>query len=156
MILPRARKNDPIDLAQHAPLHQINDEKLKEKDSKRIWKDNIEQVGKPENEKDGKETENLGSCEDGSEDGHTSNTNCYQDSDISFINDTDKEIDTAVIEEEDWIEYIRRSTDEAMKQMKITKIQYWIKTHRRMNWRLATRSASVPCRSNSESSCMEF
>ena len=31
--------------------------------------------------------------------------------DISFMNDTDEEIDTAVIEEEDWIEYMRRSTD---------------------------------------------
>ena len=32
-----------------------------------------------------------------------------QDSDVSFEIDNDEEIDTPVIEEEDWIEYIRRS-----------------------------------------------
>ena len=86
--------------------------------------------------KDGKEhEENQGS----SEDGHSSRTDCDQDSDISFMNDTDEERDTAVIEEEDWIEYMKRSTDEAIEQMKTTKIQCWIKTHRKMKWRLAMR-----------------
>ena len=84
------------------------------------------------------------SSEDETEDGHSSNTNCDQDSDISFMNDTDEEIDTAVIEEEDWIEYMKRSTDEAIEQMKNTKIQCWMKTHRRMKWRLAMRIASLP------------
>ena len=74
--------------------------------------------------KGGKEhEENQGSSEDETEDGHSSNTNCDQDSDISFMKDTDEEIDTAVIEEEDWIEYMTRSTDEAIEQMKTTKIQ---------------------------------
>ena len=58
----------------------------------------------------------LGSSEDETEDGHSSNTNCDQDSDISFMNDTVEEIDTAVIEEEDWIEYMKRSADEAIEQ----------------------------------------
>ena len=48
------------------------------------------------------------------------------------MNDTDEEMDTAVIEEEDWIKHIKRSTDEAIGQIKTTKIQCWIKTHRRM------------------------
>ena len=57
-----------------------------------------EEVGKQENEKDGKkDMENLGSSEDGTEDGHSSNKNCDQDSDISFMSDTDEEIDTVVI-----------------------------------------------------------
>ena len=104
----------------------------------------IEEVGKPENEKDGREVEeNLGSFEDETEDGHSSNTNFNQDSDISFMNDTDEEIDTAMIEEEDGIEYMRRSTDEAIEQMKNTIIQCWIKTHRRMKWRLAMRTVSL-------------
>ena len=91
--------------------------------------------------KDGKEDEeNQGSSEDVTEDGHISNTNFDQDSDISFTNDTDEETDTEVIEEEDWIEYMQRSTDEAIEQMKTTKIQCWIKTHRRMKWRLAMKS----------------
>ena len=64
-----------------------------------------------------------GSCEDGTEDGHSSNTNCDQDSDISFMNDIDEEMDTAVIEEEDWIEYVKRSKYEAIEQMKTKKIQ---------------------------------
>ena len=88
--------------------------------------------------------ENQGGSEGETEDGHNSNTNCDQDSDISFRNDTDDEINTTEIEEEDWIEYMKRSTDEAMERMKTTKIQCWIKTHRRKKWRLATRIASLP------------
>ena len=70
-----------------------------------------------------------------------SNTDCDQDSDTSFRQDTDEEIDTADIEEEEWIEYMKRSTDEAMERMKV---QCWIKTPRRMKWRLAMRIASLP------------
>ena len=89
--------------------------------------------------KDGEEDkENNGSCEDETDDGNSSNTNCDQDSDISFIYDTDEEMDTAVFEEQDWIEYMIRGTDEV-----IEKIQCWIKTHRRMKWRLAMRIASL-------------
>ena len=56
--------------------------------------------------KDGKQDEeNQGSSEDEPEEGHSSNTNCDQDSDISFMNDTDEEMDTAVIEQIDWIEH---------------------------------------------------
>ena len=60
------------------------------------------------------------------------------------MNDTDEEIDAAEIEEDDWIDYMKRSTDEAIERMKTAKIQCWIKTHRRMKWRLAMRIASVP------------
>ena len=53
---------------------------------------------------DGKEDEeNLRSYEHETDDGHSSNTNCDQDSDITFMSDTDEEIDTAEFEEEDWI-----------------------------------------------------
>ena len=95
---------------------------------------------------DGKEDEeNQGSSEDETEGGHSSNTNCDQDSDISFMSDADEETDTAEIEEEeDWIEYMKRSTEEATERMKTAKIQCWIKTHRRMKWRLAMRIASLP------------
>ena len=64
--------------------------------------------------------------------------------DISFMNDTDEEIDTAEIEEEEWIEYMTRSTEEAMERMKTVKIECWIKTQRRMKWRIAMRTASLP------------
>ena len=57
-------------------------------------------------------------------------------------NDTDEEIDTTVIEEEDWIEHIKRSTDEAMEKMENAKIRCWNKTHEKMKWRLALRRAT--------------
>ena len=104
-----------------------------------------EEVGQPEKVKDGKEeTENHASSEDETGDGNSSNTDFDQDSDISFMNDTDEDSDTAEIEEEDWIDYMKRSTDEAMERMKTAKIQRWIKTHRRMKWKLAMRIASSP------------
>ena len=59
------------------------------------------------------------------------------------MNETDEEIDTAEIEEEDWIDCMKRSTDEAMELMKTAKIQCGIKTHSRMKWRLAMRIASL-------------
>ena len=109
------------------------------------WNKMKEEVGKPEKVKDGKEEkENHGSSEDEIDDGNSSNTDCDQDSDLLFVNDTDEEIDTAEIAEEDWLEHIRRSTDEAMERMKTAKIKCWIKTHRRMKWRIAMRIASLP------------
>ena len=102
-----------------------------------------EEVGKPEKVKDGEEEkENHGNSEDETDTGNSSNTDCDQDSDISFMNDTDAEIDTAEIEEEDWIDHMKRSTEEAMEWMRTAKIHCWIKTHRRMKWRLAMKIAS--------------
>ena len=90
------------------------------------------------------DTEHLGSTEDENEDGQSSNT-CYdQDSDISFKNDTDEEIDTTAIEEEEWIEYMKRSTDEAIEKMNNAKIRCWTQTHERMKSRLSLRIASLP------------
>ena len=43
-----------------------------------------------------------------------------------------EEIDTVDIEEEEWIECMKRSTDVAIERMKSAKIQCWIYTHRRM------------------------
>ena len=43
-----------------------------------------------------------------------------QDSDVSFQEDADEEID-ATENEEDWIEYIKRSTKEAEEHMENTK-----------------------------------
>ena len=45
-----------------------------------------------------------------------SNTHYDQDSAISFIKDTDEEIDTGDIEEEDWIECMNRSTATAVEK----------------------------------------
>ena len=84
----RTRKNDPIDAAKNAPPHHSNEKKYKEqsKDDDKA-KEKIDQHRKM---KDGKEDEeNQGSSEDETEDVH-----CDQDSDISFMNDTDEEMDS--------------------------------------------------------------
>ena len=44
------------------------------------------------------------------EGGHSSTTDCDQDSEVSFVGDTDEDIDTTEIEEENWIEHMKRST----------------------------------------------
>ena len=53
-----------------------------------------------------KDNNDLSSTGDESEDAQSSNTHKDQDSDVSFENDTEEEIDTTIIEEEEWIDYI--------------------------------------------------
>ena len=66
------------------------------------------------------------SCtDDESEDGRSEKVHNDQDSDVSSESDNDEEIDVAEIEEEDWIEYIKRSTNEAMEKMENEKIRCW-------------------------------
>ena len=131
----RAWKNDSIDATQNVRLIV---------QTKRTYK----KIGKRKDEtNENDDTEDLGSTEDENEDGQSSNTHNDQDSDISFENDTDDEIDTTAIEEEEeeeCIEYTERSTDEAVEKMENAKIRCWIKTHKRMKWRLALRIASPP------------
>ena len=57
------------------------------------------------------------STDDESVDGQSTSTQNDVDSEVSFEDDADKEIDTTVIEEEDSIEYIKRSTEDAMEKM---------------------------------------
>ena len=92
----RARKNVSIDVTQNASTHHTNDKKI-QKIVKRKDETNEE-----------KDTDDLGSIGDESGDGQSSITHNDQDSDVSFENDTDEEIYTTVIEEEDWIEYTKK------------------------------------------------
>ena len=48
-----------------------------------------------------------------------------------FENGTEEEIDTTEIEEEDWVEYLKRSTNDAMERMENAKIRCWNKTHKK-------------------------
>ena len=83
----------------------------------------------PENVKgDDDEEDSHKNSEDETEEGSSSNTDCDQDRNVSFANDTGEEIHTAEIEQEDWIEYIQRSTAEA-ERMNASKIPCWIGTH---------------------------
>ena len=101
---------------------------------KRRYKKFVKRKDETNEEKD---TNDLSSTGDESEDWQSSNTHNDQDSDVSFENDTDEEIDATEIEEEDWIEYMKRSTIDAMEQMKNAKIRCWNKTHKKWNgdWR---------------------
>ena len=51
------------------------------------------------------------STDDESGDGQSTTTHNDVDSEVSFEDDADDEIDTTLVEEEDWIEYIKRSTE---------------------------------------------
>ena len=46
-------------------------------------------------------------------------------------------MDTAEVEEEEWVEYIERSAKYAENKMRTANIQCWIETQRKMKWRLA-------------------
>ena len=109
--------------------------------TKRRYKKIVKQKDKTNEEKD---TNDLSSTGDEIEDGQSSNTHKDQDSDVSFENDTEEEIDTTEIEEEDWIEYIKRSTNDAVEKMGNAKIRCWNKTLKKMKWRLALRIARSP------------
>ena len=79
---------------------------------------------------------------DESEDRESDTSHNDQDSDVSFEIDIDEEIDAAEIDEEEWIEYIRRSTIEVIEKMENEKIRCWKLTQRKMKWRLAMRIAT--------------
>ena len=64
--------------------------------------------------------------------------------DVSFESDNDEEIDTTEIEEEDWVDYIKRSANEAIEKMGNEKIRCWNKTHKKTKWRVAMRIATSP------------
>ena len=63
---------------------------------------------------------------------------------MTFDEDSEKEIDTIEIEEEDWIDYIKRSTADALDKMERAKIRCWNRTHKNMEWKLALRIATSP------------
>ena len=71
------------------------------------------------------------STDDESGDGQSTRTQNDVDSEVSFEDDADEEIDTTLIEEEDWIEYIKRSTEDAMEKMERAKIRCWDRTHKK-------------------------
>ena len=62
---------------------------------------------------------------------------------MSCQEDIDEEIDTTEKDEE-WFEYIKRSTKEAEEYMKKMKIPCWIEIHKRQKWRMASRIVSLP------------
>ena len=71
------------------------------------------------------------STDDESGDGQSTRTQNDVDSEVSFEDVADDEIGATVIEEEDWIEYIKRSTEDAIEKMAHAKIRCWNRTHKK-------------------------
>ena len=86
-------------------------------------------------------TENC-SIDDESGDGQSTKSEDDVDSGVTFDEDSEKDIDTVEIEEEDWIDYIKRSTADAIDKMEHARIRCWNKTHRKMKWKLTLRIAT--------------
>ena len=84
------------------------------------------------------------STDDESRDGQSTKTQDDVDSEVTFEDDPDEEMDTTAIEEEDWIDYIKRSTVDALDKMERAKIRCWNRTHKKMKWKLALRIATLP------------
>ena len=99
---------------------------------KKIEKQDIET--KEENEEI--DINEMCSIDDESGDGQSTKSKDDVDSEVTFDEDSDKEMDTIEIEEEDWIEYIKRSTADALDKMERAKIRCWNRTHKKWsgNW----------------------
>ena len=108
---------------------------------KKIEKQDIE----PKEEKGNVDITEICSTDDESDDGQSTKSKDDVDSEVTFEEDSDEEMDTIEIEEEDWIEYIKRSTADALDKMERAKIRCWNRTHKKMKWKLALRIATSPC-----------
>ena len=133
---PRTRKNDSIDATQDAPPHHSDEKKIQKNRKSQVIERTIE-------EGNDDKTENC-STDDKSGDDQSTKSEDDLDSGVSFDEDSEKDIDTVEIEEEDWIDYIRRSTADAIDKMEQAKIRCWNRTHRKMKWKLALRIATSP------------
>ena len=83
------------------------------------------------------------STDDKSDDDQSTKSEDDMDSGVTFDEDSEKDIDAAEIEEEDWFDYIRRSTADAIDKMEHAKIRCWNRTHRKMKWKLASRNCDI-------------
>ena len=99
--------------------------------TKRKYKKIVKQDIGPKEENGKVDITELCSIDDESGDGQSTSTQNDVDSEVSFEDDADEEIDTTVIKEEDRIEYIKRSTEDAMEKMERAKIRCWNRTHKK-------------------------
>ena len=107
---------------------------------KKIEKQDIE----PKEENGKVDITEMCSTDDESGDGQSTKTQDDVDSEVTFEDDPDEEMDTIEIQEEDWIDYIKRSTADALDKMEHAKIRCWNRTHKKMKWKLALRIATSP------------
>ena len=126
-----------IETAQRKMLRLIVQTKRKYKPKKKATNKKDEEPEMPKDE------DNENTSEKDTEDDSQQDSNKDQDSDVSFQEEADEEID-ATENEEDWVEFIKRSTKEAEEHMEKYKISCWIEVHRRTTWRMARRIFSLP------------
>ena len=112
--------------------------------NKRIYKKIEKQDIEPKDENRKVDITDMCSADDESGDGQSTKTHDDVDSEVTFEDDADEEMDTTAIEEEDWMDYIKRSTVDAMDKMERAKIRCWNRTHKKMKWKLALRIATSP------------
>ena len=118
----RTRKNDSIDAMQDATTHHP--------DEKKIQKNEKQDIEPKEENGIVDMTENC-STDDESGEGQSTKSKDDVDSEVTFEEDSDEEMDTIENEEEDWIEYIKRSTVDALDSLEHAKIRCWNRTHKK-------------------------
>ena len=119
----RTRKNDSINATQDATTHYPDPKGYTNRLRNKTLspKTKIKKV----------DITDMCSADDESGYGQSTKTHDDVDSEVTFEDDADEEMDTTAIEEEDWIEYIKRSTVDAMDKMERAKIRCWNKTHKK-------------------------
>ena len=136
-IITKTRKNVQDHATENATPHRTNKEKIQIKKQEEAADETEDETKKHEEEEKKRVTDKE------TEEGSNHNSNNDQDSDVSFPEGNDEAIDTTEKEEE-WIEFVKRSTKEAEEYMKKMKIPCWIETHRILKWRMARRIALLP------------
>ena len=99
--------------------------------TKRIFNKIEKQDMEPKDENRKVDITDMCSADDESGDGQSTKTHDDVDSEVTFEDDADVEMDTTAIEEEDWIDYKKRSTVDAMDKMERAKIRCWNRTHKK-------------------------
>ena len=113
--------------------------------TKRKYKKLKSKILGPKKKKGNADITEICSTDDECDDGQSTKSKDDVDREVTFEEDSDEEMDTIEIEEEDWIEYIKRSTADALDKMERAKIRCWNRTHTKMKWKLALRIATSPC-----------
>ena len=96
---PRTRKNDSIDATQDASTHHPDEKKIQKNEKQFIEHKDEEGIADT--------TENCSTDEE-SGDGQSTKSEDDVDSGATFDEDSEKDIDTIEIEEEDWIDDIKK------------------------------------------------
>ena len=97
--------------------------------NKKIEKQNIE----PKEEIGKVDITEMCSTDDESGDCQSTKTQDDVDSEVTCEDDLVEEMDATTIEEEEWIDYIKRSTVDALEKMEPAKIRCWNRTHKKWN-----------------------